>query len=413
MAFYESIKLALAQIRVQKLKSFFTLLGVMIGVMFLIAVVSIVEGMSRYMTDEFAARILGVNTFTLRRMPDMFMGDVTEELWREWQRRPRVFQADVDIVRDALPDGMRSSVENVRFIYASSRYNRPRQVMAAGTEASYFQIKKYEIERGRAFTPLEASLGTPVVVIGTEIAEHFFPDLDPLGREIRIAGTPYEVIGVLEKQGSIFGFSMDRMAIAPYTSPMSRQTNPRGDIDGLVVQAPREDVLSDAMEETRSAMRGFRRLAPSQQDNFTMETSDEALGFFAELRGRMIVFGTALPAIGLIVGAMVIMNIMLVAVAERTHEIGIRKAIGARQRDIRRQFLVEAATLSVIGAIFGISLGVGLAKAVAALTPLPASVAPWSIVMAVVVGAGVGIVAGFYPATRAARLDPIIALQRE
>jgi putative ABC transport system permease protein len=221
------------------------------------------------------------------------------------------------------------------------------------------------------------------------------------------------VIGVMAKQGSIFGFSMDRMAIAPYTSPMSRSTNPRGDIDGLVVQAPAQAVLGDAMEEVRSAMRGFRGLSPSQPDNFSMESADEALSFFAELRGRMIAFGTALPAIGLIVGAMVIMNIMLVAVAERTHEIGIRKAIGARQRDIRRQFLVEAATLSVIGAIIGISLGIGMAKIIAALTPLPASVAPWSIAAAVLVGAGVGIVAGFYPATRAARLDPIIALQRE
>lgn len=413
MAFFESVRLALSQIRVQKLKSFFTLLGVMIGVMFLIAVVSIVEGMSRYMTDEFAARILGINTFTLRRMPDVFMGDVTEQMWREWQRRPRIHAADVDVVRSVLPGGVRSAVENVRFIYAVSSYNRPRQVMAFGTEATYFQIKKYEIERGRAFTPQETVLGTPVVVIGTEIAEHFFPDLDPLGRELRIAGTPYQVIGVLEKQGSIFGFSMDRMAIAPYTSPMARSTNPRGDIDGLVVQAPRGDILSDAMEEARSAMRGFRGLSPGQPDNFTMETADEALSFFAELRGRMIAFGTALPAIGLIVGAMVIMNIMLVAVAERTREIGIRKAIGARQRDIRRQFLVEAATLSVLGALLGISLGIGLAKLVAALTPLPAAVAPWAIGMAVAVGAGVGIVAGFYPATRAARLDPIIALQRE
>jgi putative ABC transport system permease protein len=285
--------------------------------------------------------------------------------------------------------------------------------MAFGTEAAYFQIKKYDIDRGRAFTQQETTLGIPVVVIGTEIAAHFFPDLDPLGRELRIAGTPYQVIGVMAKQGSIFGFSMDRMAIAPYTSPMSRSTNPRGDVDGLVVQAPRQDVLSDAMEEVRSAMRGFRGLSPSQPDNFAMETADEALSFFAELRGRMIAFGTALPAIGLIVGAMVIMNIMLVAVAERTHEIGIRKAIGARQRDIRRQFLVEAATLSVIGAIIGISLGIGMARIIAALTPLPAAVAPWSIAAAVMVGAGVGIAAGFYPATRAARLDPIIALQRE
>lgn len=413
MAFFESVRLALTQIRVQKLKSFFTVLGVTIGVMFLIAVVSIVEGMSRYMTDEFAARILGVNTFTLRRMPDVFVGDVTDSTWREWSRRPRIYQADVNLVREVLPSGVRSAVENVRFVYATSSYARPRQVMAFGTEAAYFQIKKYEIDRGRPFTPQETELGSPVVVIGTEVAEHFFPDLDPLGREIRIFGTPYTVIGLMAKQGSIFGFSMDRMAIAPYTSPMSRATNPRGDIDGLVVQSPREDIMSDAMEETRSAMRGFRGLSPSQSDNFTMETSGEALSFFAELRGRMIAFGTALPAIGLIVGAMVIMNIMLVAVAERTHEIGIRKAIGARQRDIRRQFLVEAATLSVVGSIIGISLGIGLAKLVAALTPLPASVALWSIGAAVLVGAGVGIVAGFYPATRAARLDPIIALQRE
>ena len=413
MHFYESVVLALKQIRVQKLKSFFTLLGVMIGVMFLIAVVSIVEGMSRYMTDEFAAKILGVNTFTLRRMPDMSFSDITDSTWREWQRRPRIYQADVDVAREVLPPGVRSAVENVRFIYATSGFNRPRQVMAFGTEAAYFQIKKYEIERGRPFTQQETLLGSPVVVIGTEIATHFFPDLDPLGRELRIAGTPYQVIGVMAKQGSIFGFSMDRMAIAPYTSPMSRSTNPRGDIDGLVVQAPAQAVLGDAMEEVRSAMRGFRGLSPSQPDNFSMESADEALSFFAELRGRMIAFGTALPAIGLIVGAMVIMNIMLVAVAERTHEIGIRKAIGARQRDIRRQFLVEAATLSVIGAIIGISLGIGMAKIIAAMTPLPASVAPWSIAAAVLVGAGVGIAAGFYPASRAARLDPIIALQRE
>jgi putative ABC transport system permease protein len=411
MPFFEAVRLALAQIRVQKLKSFFTLLGVMIGVMFLIAVVSVVEGMSRYLTDEFAAKILGVNTFTLRRFPDNSFGDVSGATWREWMRRPRIYQKDVQLVREVLPEGVRTAVENVRFIYAASTFNRPRQVMAIGTEGAYFQIKNYNLTSGRAFTPQEVELGSKVVVIGTQIAEHFFPNLDPLGRELRIAGTPYEVIGVLEKQGSLFGFSLDRFAIAPYTSPMSRSTNPLGDIDGLIVQAPREPILADAMEETRTILRSARGLPPSQPDNFAMETSQEALSFFAELRGRMVVFGTALPAIGLIVGALVIMNIMLVAVAERTHEIGIRKALGAKRRDILSQFLVEAATLSTIGAIIGISLGVGLAKAVAALSPLPASVAPWSIVAAVVVGAGVGIAAGFYPASRASRLDPVLALR--
>jgi putative ABC transport system permease protein len=413
MPFLEAVRLALDTVRVQKLKSFFTLLGVMIGVMFLIAVVSIVEGMNRYMTEEFAGRILGVNQFTLRRYPDAQFGDVSEATWREWNRRPRFYESDVKQVRTVLPSGTRSAVECINFIYASSLLGRPRQVMAVATEESYFEIKRFRLTSGRAFTPQEVEHGTAVIVIGVDIAEHFFPNLDPLGRELRIAGVPYEVVGVLEKQGSLFGFSLDRYAIAPYTSPLMRATNPRGDIDGFVVQAPEESVLSDAMEETRSLLRGVRRLPPGQDDNFVMETSEGALKFFAQLRGKMVAFGTALPAIGLIVGAMVIMNIMLVAVAERTREIGIRKALGAKRRDIMSQFLVEAATLSVLGAAIGIGLGIALAKGVAAATPLPASVAPWSIVAALVVGAGVGIVAGAYPASRAARLDPILALRQE
>jgi putative ABC transport system permease protein len=413
MPFFDALRLALAQIRVQKLKSFFTLLGVVIGVMFLIAVVSVVEGMSRYLTEDFAARILGVNTFTLRRIADVNVGEVSEETWREWMRRPLLYAPEVEQVRAVLPSAVRTAVETDAFLMAVSPWNRPRRVLAIGTDGDYFQIKKYDLSAGRAFTAQEVRLGSRVVVIGTQIAEHFFPSLDPLGRELRIASVPYQVVGVLEEQGSLFGFSLDQFAIAPYTSPITRTTNPRGDVDALIVQAPREAVLAEAMEETRSIMRSIRGLPPGQPDNFVMETSDAALSFFAELRGRMVVFGTALPAIGLIVGAMVIMNIMLVAVAERTREIGIRKAIGARRRDILRQFLVEAATLSTLGAAIGIALGIGLAKLVAALTPLPAAVAPWSIVAAVTVGAGVGITAGFYPATRAARLDPIAALRQE
>ncbi len=413
MQFLEAVRLAFAQIRVQKLKSFFTLLGVMIGVMFLIAVVSVVEGMNRYMTEEFAARILGVNTFTLRRFPDATFGDLPDSVWREWARRPRVYPTDAEAVRAALPPGVHVAVENIRFEYASSPFNRPRQVMAVGTEDDYFQIKRYDLSAGRAFSPQEVQLGARVIVIGTEVAEHFFPSLDPIGRELRIAGVPYRIIGLIAKQGSLFGFSLDRLAIAPYTSPLSRVTNPRGDIDGLVVQAPRQDVLDDAMEEARGVMRGIRRLSPSQPDNFALETSEGALSFFAQLRGKMVAFGTALPAIGLLVGALVIMNIMLVAVAERTREIGIRKALGAKRRDILGQFLVEAATLSTVGAMIGITLGIGMAKLVAALSPLPATVAPWSIAAAVIVGAGVGIVAGLYPASRAARLDPVDALRQE
>jgi putative ABC transport system permease protein len=411
--FLEAVRLALSQIRVQKLKSFFTLLGVVIGVMFLIAVVSIVEGMSRYVEEDFAAKIIGKNTFSLRRRPDINVGNVSEETWREYSRRPRVFEPDIAVARAALPPGTVSAVENMTFAYANTQYARPRQVQVIATESDYFKIKSYNLTNGRLFSPQEAELGTPVVIIGTEVATHFFKGLDPLGREIRIGGAPYTVIGLLEKQGNVFGFSLDRMVIGPYKSPLSRVTNTRGDIDALVVQAPSRELLDDAMVCVREAMRGFRRLGPARPVNFALETSDAALSFFDELKGRLILFGTALPAIGLVVGAMVIMNIMLVAVAERTREIGIRKALGAKRRDILSQFLVESATLSVVGAAIGIGLGIAGAKVIAAVSPLPASVAPWSIILGLVVGAGVGIVAGMYPASRAARLDPITALRQE
>ncbi|HEX5829686.1 MAG TPA: ABC transporter permease [Gemmatimonadaceae bacterium] len=413
MPFLEAVRLALATIRVQKLKSFFTVLGVMIGVMFLIAVISIVEGMGKYMEEDFAGKLIGVNTFTVRRTPNFGAGDVTEEMWRAWQRRPRVYPADVATLRAALPPGSRTAIESETFAYASTPWNRPRQVQAVATDGEYFQIKQFDLLSGRVFSTQEARLGLPVVVIGTEVAEHFFPNLEPLGRELRIRGIPYRVIGVLEKQGSVFGFSLDRLAIAPFNSPLSRVTNPRGDVDGLIVQGASDVAMQEAMEVAREVLRGQRKLSPAEPDNFVLETSDSALSFFAGLKSKLTVFGAALPAIGLIVGALVIMNIMLVAVAERTREIGVRKSLGARRKDIMMQFLVEAATLSVFGAGIGIGLGLAIARVTEALTPLPAAVAPWSIVFGLLMGAGVGIAAGAYPASRASRLDPITALRQE
>jgi putative ABC transport system permease protein len=409
---FDAFRLALRQIAVQKLKSFFTLLGVMIGVMFLIAVVSIVEGMSDYVENDFAGKLLGVNTFTLRRANE-FTPDDNNVDWREIQRRPRLFKADVDVARAALPAGTRSAVTNETFLYAQGSAARPRQVQAVATEADYFTIKKFGITSGRAFTSQEVTAGSRVLVIGTEVAEHFFAGLDPVGRELRIAGTPYEIIGVIEKQGAVFGFSLDRLAIAPVTSPLLRAIRPRGDYESLIMQGSSDDQVRDGMESVREAMRSVRKLPPGRPDNFAIETQDSALEFFEGIKQKMVVFGTALPAIGLVVGAMVIMNIMLVAVAERTREIGIRKALGARRRDIMAQFLVESATLSVAGAAIGIGLGIALAKLVAALSPLPASVAPWSIGAALTLGIGVGVVAGMYPASRASRLDPITALRQE
>jgi putative ABC transport system permease protein len=412
MPFHEAVRLALQQIRVQKLKSFFTLLGVMIGVMFLIAVVSIVTGMSKYVEEDFAGRILGANTFTLRRFP-WFGNNVTEEMWREWQRRPRVYHSDVAIIREALPQGTNYAVESQDNLTATSKYARPRQIEAHAVEGDYFTIKKLDLSAGRIFSPQEAELGTPVVIVGDEVGKYYFEGLNPIGRELRIGGMPYTVIGVIEHQGSLFGQSLDATAFAPFNSPLHRLTNPRGDIDGLMVQAPNVMMMDEAMETVREVLRGHRRLRPSTPDNFVMETSASALVSFQKTKSIMTIAGTALPAISLVVGGLVIMNIMLVAVAERTREIGVRKSLGARRKDILWQFLVESATLSTLGAILGIGLGLLGAKVISWTTPLPAAVAPWSLVVATLLGTIVGITSGVYPARRAAALNPIDALRAE
>jgi putative ABC transport system permease protein len=409
---FDAVRLALAQIWAQKLKSVFTLLGVTIGVMFLISVVSIVEGMSKYMEDDFAGRLLGVNTFTLRRFP-WFEGNTTEEMWRDWQRRPRVLYSDLDLVKSVLPAGTRYAIESQNNVTATSSFTRPRQIEAHAVDGDYFTIKKYDLTSGRTFTSQELQLGTPSMVVGSEVAEYFYPNLDPIGRELKIGGIPYTIVGVLAKQGTLFGLSLDKIALAPFKSPLHRLTNPRGDVDGIMVQAPTALAMNDAMEAVREAMRGHRKLRPAQPDNFAMESSATALSFLAKIKSMLVVAATALPTIGLIVGGLVIMNIMLVAVAERTREIGIRKALGAKRRDILSQFLVEAATLSTFGAVIGILLGIVIAFAIAKLSPLPTHVALWSVLMATAIGTGVGVIAGVYPASRASRLDPIAALRQE
>jgi putative ABC transport system permease protein len=413
MPFFDAVRLALGTLRVQKLKSFFTLIGVTISVMFLIAVVSIVQGMSKYVEEDFAGKFLGVNTFNLRRFPDI-QNDVTEEMWREWQRRPRITIDDAMAVKEALPADARWAMHDVTWAQGSSDFAQGGpQLNASAATPEYFAIKDLVVKQGRLFSEQEDAIGAPVIVIGIEIAERYFPNLDPIGREIRINRFPFQVIGVLEKQGTVFGMSLDRQAIAPFHSQMSRLTNARANLYGVVVQAPSPGAFPGLQEIVREVMRKRHKLRPTQQDNFVLESSESALGEWLTIKKYLVLAGTVLPAIGLVVGAIVIMNIMLVAVAERTREIGIRKSLGARRRDILAQFLVESATLSAVGALLGVALGIALSQGVAAVSPLPAAVAPWSIVVAVAIGAGVGIIAGAYPASRAARLDPILAMRSE
>ena len=414
MQFLEAVRLALDTIRVQKLKSFFTLLGVCIGVMFLIAVVAIVDGMGRYMEEDLVGKIIGINTFELRHRPNIVIGDVDNSVWLEYSRRPRIMEMDVQPVVEALPAGTRWAMYAEDNLKVESAYSRPRNGHISAVDGEYFEIKKLDVTSGRRFTQQELTFGENVVILGPDLKKRLFPSLDPVGRAVKIGGLPYTVVGVGESQGSAFGISFDNYVIAPFRAPVHRLLNRRPKvIDAVMVQAPKSGLLKEAQERVRTVMRGRHRLHPGQKDNFSMQTADSALEFWNKLKRYLVLAGIALPAIGLVVGAIVIMNIMLVAVSERTREIGIRKALGARRSDILAQFLIEAATLSTVGAALGIALGVAVAALVSATTPMPTSIAPWSVAVGVLVGAGVGILAGVYPASRASLLDPIAALRQE
>jgi len=413
MRFFDAVRLAFQTLRSQKLKSAFSVIGVFIGVMFLIAVVSVVEGMNRYMTDKFAGTLLGVNTFRVRQFPDVQLGNVTDSMWRTWMRRPRITYEDAQAVIQGISTPVAAAWESSTRAALTAGRRTAKDVQVTAATELYFDIRALVIEEGRAFTGQEVQASLPVLVLGHDLAEKLFEGQDPLGREVKIFDIPYRVIGVVEKQGNLFGMSLDKFAIAPATSPLKRFVNPPRVVDALAVKAGSQVEMRQAMTQAEAVLRSRRHLRPRQGDDFALETADEVLDFWGKISGILQYALPFLPGVSLVVGGIVIMNIMLMAVAERTREIGIRKSLGARRRDILRQFLVEATTLAVVGAAAGVGVGIALAALVAATTPLPAAVAPWSIFAGVLLGAGVGIVAGVYPATRAARLDPITALRAE
>lgn len=413
MKLFEAVRLALRVIWAQKMKSAFSLAGVFIGVTFLIAVVSVIQGMNTYMTDQFAGTLLGVNQFTLRRFPNVQVGSIGVDEYRRWLRRPYLTPDDAAAVTRAITVPAVTAWESARTASVEHRGEQAEGVRVIAASATWFDIKQWRIAEGRAFTTAEARAGRPVVVLGSEVADAVLGSGDPIGREVRIHGFPYRVIGVVERQGNVFGFSLDNFAVAPATSPVKRFVTPPGTIASLIVKAESPEDVETAMAQAEAVMRGRRHLHPGQESDFVLETADAVLGFWNRINTILIAALPGLVSISLVVGAIVIMNIMLMAVAERTREIGIRKSLGARRRDILRQFLVESSALATLGAALGIGTGIALAALVQAATPLPARVAPWSLVLGVVLGAGVGITAGMYPARRAARLDPVVAMRQE
>jgi len=413
MMLRDAVGMALETIRVQKLKSFFSLIGVLIGVTFLIAVVSIVQGMNVYMEDKFANKLIGLNTFQLRRMPNFNSGNVTDDMWRAWQRRPRINYAEAAYVEAHIQTPAIFSRFCDQRLPVIWNGKTAKDVNVTTVDAPYFKIKDYDLDEGRIFTPQEGRAGMAVAVVGWELADKLFKEVDPIGKDVTIEGLPYRVVGKVTKQGSLFGISLDKFVIVPFEAPVHRAACRLGFMDELHIQTANPTAMQAALGETEELMRIERRLKPGQEDNFAMQTAEGALEGWKKISRFLMLALPLLVSISVVVGGIVIMNIMLMAVAERTVEIGIRKALGARRRDILAQFVVESATISTVGAGVGIATGIGLAFLVRAVTPLPAAVAPWSVAVGVILGVSVGLFFGIYPASRAAKLDPIAALRAE
>jgi putative ABC transport system permease protein len=410
---WEGVVLAFQQIWTEKLKSFFSVLGVILGVMFLIVVVTVVEGLDQLVREDFSSQVFGVNTVTLGRWEEISINTSREER-RARQRRPFLYHADAEAIEEQLSIPARIVVENTGSASAVGDNGRTvTGVQIIGATPDIFVVRDLEISEGRAFTPQEAEAGAPVVVIGSETRDAIFEDGVALGRGIRIGAFPYRVIGVLAERGSMFGQSLDNQAIAPARSPVEAITSPHNVAEDIIIQAIDPDQLRDIQMEVEGIMRARRNLRPSEPNDFALETADEAISFWNTISRMLFTVLPIFVSVALVVGGIVIMNIMLVSVMERTREIGVRKALGARRRDILTQVLIESGTLATVGAVIGVAVGIGFAEALAAFTPMPSAVALRWILLGVGLGMTVGIVAGVYPASRASKLDPVDALRYE
>ncbi|MFN8581547.1 MAG: FtsX-like permease family protein [Gemmatimonadaceae bacterium] len=280
-----------------------------------------------------------------------------------------------------------------------------------GVTASYQAVQDYRVAEGMGLSDVDISERRPVIVVGADVQEKLFEGVDAVGQEVRLMGERFTIIGVNAKKGRVLGQSFDAFALMPITR--FEMLYGRRNTTTISVKVKEAVDVAPAMARAQEALRVLRGLRPTDEDTFTIETSDALVDFWKTLTRVLFAVVPAVVAIGIVVGGIVIMNIMLMSVTERTHEIGVRKALGARSRDIERQFLAEAIVMATLGGLIGVASGWLFATLIAAASPLPARVTAWSVALAVMLGAGVGILFGVYPARRASRLDPVVALRAE
>jgi len=410
----ESLWIALDGIRGRKMRSFLTVTGVVIGVTSVIAVAAIIEGLNRNIMQRVQA--LGSKTFFITRIPLARFGRMPEHI----RLRKHFTFDDARVVRESCPTVEYATAFATRALFFGDpndiRYGNEKvdNTILRGVDQNYASaIPIFEVSQGRFVSAYDMEHTRYVAVIGQGIANTLFPNSDPVGRTVRLNGLPFEVLGVFEKDSGMFGGpGVDMFVCIPYSTFHKLYPELKEHFIAIAVRDPRD--LNKAEDEVVMTLRRLRRVAHAAENDFEVTLPDFLSNLWDQLTGAMVILTGAISSIALLVGGIGVMNIMLVSVTERTAEIGIRKAVGAKKSDIRAQFLIEAVTLTSAGGVIGILVGAGISWAVRTFVPaLPTYVSPFWVAMGIMMAAGVGLFFGYYPARRAANLDPIVCLRYE
>jgi putative ABC transport system permease protein len=408
MNFSEAVVIATDSLWAHKLRSVLTLLGVVIGVAAVIAVVSLINGANRYVATRVFR--LGADVFGLAKQPSII---TNVDDWLEFQKRKRITIEDFEAIRELCKSCKGIGASQGGRVEVRSGVNSIKDTNLRAWTPEMAELYDVDLVEGRHITDADVNSAAPVCVIGQDLVANLLNTTDPVGQELRWNNIfPCTIIGVGKKEGSSLGTSLDNWIILPLTA-YQKDFGAQTDSLRVTIRAGSAGKIQDSVDEVRQIMRGRHHLSYGAKDDFAVETSDSFLSLWKDISSSFFVVTIAIASISLVVGGIVIMNIMLVSVTERTREIGIRKALGARRGDILLQFLIESSTIAGIGGAIGVAGGIFLAKIVSIVSPLPAAVQLWSVIGGLAVALSVGLFFGTYPASKASRLDPVEALRSE
>jgi putative ABC transport system permease protein len=402
----ETFRLALDALRAHKLRSFLTLLGVILAVTTLVVVMSVVAGLNFYIADRVAN--LGANVYLVDRF-----GIITSyDAWIKAQKRPLITMEEYELLRDNMKSAMQIAAVEDQTSDTRSGKILLESTTIIGSTPNYVELQNIQLASGRMLTESDNLHRSPVTFIGPDVVKKLFPDVDPVGKNIRAGSHTYEVVGVGQPLGSVFGQSRDNYLFIPLNT-FHKEWHRQTDTIYLFIQAGSTEMISASQDEARMLLRASRHLPWKEEDNFKIFGSDSIMQLWKDLTGNLFGVAVALTAVFLVVGGIVIMNIMLASVTERTREIGVRRSLGARKKHIVLQFMTESAVLSAVGGVIGILLAFGLVTLGRTVTSIPMQTQLSAIILSLAVSTGVGLFFGIYPAMRAAKLDPIEALRAD